>query len=140
MKEKKICRLIFIVVYNVIIFILIPWLFLILGDDVLYETMDFLGAFIFIYEIVGTILGLLGLYIYKKYRGVSVHYLLLQSICILIGVVRLTYFASMSTPPELGEIISLLLIALFPVLPIEIVVAIYSYIKEHYEFSIKKIK
>ena len=136
MKVIKKYKLIFVAMYNIIVYMLIPWIVLILGKNRFYGPTDFIGIFIFIYQIVGTFLGLLGLYIYKKSGGVPIYYFILQSICIFIGVIKLSYF--IYTSPVFPEIGTLLLIGTFPVLIIEIIVIIYQYVKAHYRFFITK--
>ena len=122
MKVKKSYRLIFALVYNIIAYIVIPWIVLIIGKNIVYHPIDFVGVFICMYQLVGTLLWLSGLYIYKK----------------LGGVMRLAYFMYKPIFPDLLEIGSLLFLASFPVLIIEIIVVICCYVKEHYSLSVIK--
>lgn len=138
MKVKKIYKLIFAPVYNIIVYIMIPWLVLITGENILYHPIDFVGVFICMYQVAGIFLWLSGLYIYKKLEGVTAYYLIFQVICILAGVVRLAYFMYKPILPDLPEISSLLFLAFFPVLIIEIIAVTCCYVKEHYRFSIIK--
>lgn len=138
MKVKKSYRLIFALVYNIIVYIVIPWIVLIIGKNIVYHPIDFVGVFICMYQLVGTLLWLSGLYIYKKLGGVIVYYLIFQIICVLVGVMRLTYFMYKPIFPDLLEIGSLLFLASFPVLIIEITVVICCYVKEHYSLSVIK--
>ncbi len=138
MKVKKSYRLIFALVYNIIAYIVIPWIVLIIGKNIVYHPIDFVGVFICMYQLVGTLLWLSGLYIYKKLGGVIVYYLIFQIICVLVGVMRLAYFMYKPIFPDLLEIGSLLFLASFPVLIIEIIVVICCYVKEHYSLSVIK--
>lgn len=138
MKVKKSYRLIFALVYNIIVYIVIPWIVLITGKNIVYHPIDFVGVFICMYQLVGTLLWLSGLYIYKKLGGVIVYYLIFQIICVLVGVMRLAYFMYKPIFPDLLEIGSLLFLASFPVLIIEITVVICCYVKEHYSLSVIK--
>ena len=138
MKVKKSYRLIFALVYNIIAYIVIPWIVLIIGKNIVYHPIDFVGVFICMYQLVGTLLWLSGLYIYKKLGGVIVYYLIFQIICVLVGVMSLAYFMYKPIFPDLLEIGSLLFLASFPVLIIEIIVVICCYVKEHYSLSVIK--
>ncbi len=138
MKVKKNYKLIFALVYNIIVYIVIPWITLILGKNIIYHPIDFVGVVICMYQLVGTFLWLSGLYIYKKLGGVTGYYVIFQIICVLVGIVRLTYFMYKPIFPDLLEIGSLLFLASFPVLIIEIIVVICFYVKEHYSLSVTK--